>query len=184
VGTIPVPPTITAGQVLTAAQVNQIIAVPSFWANPPQCYAYNSTATTCATSTYTPLPLQSEVFDVVQSGDSPSHDNTTANTRIYFRTAGKYQISGQVNFVVNATGSRQVDVRLNAAGSPAGGTRVNFSSQVALSGVATSVPLPVVPIVAAVGDYIEMFGWQNSGGNLDTLPGSALTFLTARLISS
>jgi hypothetical protein len=184
VGTIPTPPTFTAGAVLTAAQLNSLGTVQSFWASPPQCYAYlNATATTVS-GTWLLVPLQAEMFDVVQSGDSPSHDNTTNNSRIYFRTAGKYEVSGQVGFTVNTNGYRQAEVKINSGGVETGGTQVVQSGQSPTSTIVTAVPIVPVAVSVAAGDYVELFANQNSGGNLDLFAGSGRTFLRTRLISA
>jgi hypothetical protein len=97
-GTIPTIATAVAGTVATAAYMNSVKAASDFWALTPRAYVYQSSVTSVANSaaTWTLLPMQAEVFDIVQSGDSPMHDTTTDPSRIYVRTTGKYEINGQV----------------------------------------------------------------------------------------
>ena len=48
----------------------------------------------------------------------------------------------------------------------------------------TSVPISPIIVPMAAGDYVEIFGFQNSGGNLATTPGQGLTFLSVTLDAS
>ena len=182
-GTIPTIATAVAGTVATAAYMNSIKAANDFWALTPRAYVYQSSVTSVANSaaTWTLLPMQAEVFDIVQSGDSPMHDTTTDPSRVYIRTTGKYEINGQVQIVTNATGYRAVSVRLNAAGSGSGGTLLAQTNVDASSTTVVSVPLPAIEVDLSVGDYIEAFGQQNSGGALNTVVGSGISFLRVKL---
>lgn len=181
-GTIPTISTFTAGAVLTAAQLNGIKSAIDFWALTPRCYAYATGTITLTTATYTVVPLGAEVFDIVQSGDSPSHDNTTNNSRIYARTSGKYQISGQVTYAANATGARYIVIKKNAAGAIGSGTDL-YSKATAAASTSTSVDAATIEVDLTAGDYIEMFGYQSSGGNLNvnTSSGAADSFLRMAL---
>lgn len=184
-GTVPTPPTFVAGAVLTAAQLNQLGTVLTFVENPPQCSAYHSSASTTTTATWLVVPLQSETYDVVQSGDTPAHDNTTNPSRIYFRTAGKYEIAGQITFAFNSTGTRQAEVKLNAGGVESAGTQLFFTVQGAVgSSVQTAVPIVPFVITVAAGDYIEVFAYQDSGGNLALVASSGRTFLRTKFVAA
>lgn len=184
-GTIPTPPTFVAGENPTAAKLNQQRDAVNFWANPPKCRVYQTTGTTVATgSTYAPIGFDSEVFDNVQSGDQPMHDNTTNPSRIVIRTAGKYEFSGQILWTGNATGSRGLQIRKNAAGNPASGVAL-LTVEVGTAGAAgTSVVMPTLEEDFVAGDYVELFGRQTSGGNLATLPGTGGTYLRVKLSGS
>ena len=184
-GTVPTSPTFTAGAVLTAAQENQQRDVDNFLLNPPQCNAYRSAALSPATATWTAVGLDAEVFDIVQSGDSPGHDNATNNTRIFARTAGKYEVTGQVTFAANATGIRALSINLNAAGNVASGT-VLISAQVNNLGTAsTAVPAGVVQVYPmAAGDYVELFAYQSSGAGLALNTGLANTYLRIKWVGT
>ena len=183
-GTIPTITTFTAGAVLTAAQLNNMKAVSDFWALTPRCYAYQTAAQTLTTAVAAAIVLETEVYDIVQSGDSPSHDLVTNNSRVHVRTTGKYEVSGQVYYATNATGTRSAEIRLNAAGAIGGGTRLSLNQQTAVSGVGTPATAPPIEAALSAGDYVEIFGTQTSGGNLNTAGGSGLTFLRIRLTGS
>lgn len=184
-GTVPSPPTFSPGESAgVAAKLNQLRDSINFWASPPRCYAHQNAVTSIPTSSsYTVIPLQTELYDVVQSGDSPMHDNATNNSRVVFRTPGTYEVSGQLTFASSTGGRRAADVRLNAAGVSGGGTRIGFSTQGPLSGNATSVPIPVFEVTVVAGDYIELFASQDSGGAVNTVASQVDTFLRVRLIA-
>ena len=185
-GTIPTISTFTAGAVLTATQLNTMKAASDFWALTPRAYVYQSSVTSIANSaaSWTLLPMQAEVFDIVQSGDSPMHDTTTDPSRIYIRTTGKYEINGQVQIVLNSAGYRAAQVRLNAAGSGSGGTQVALNVVDASSAALVSLPIPTVEVALTDGDYVELFAQQNSGGALNTIVGAGVTFLRVKLSGS
>ena len=185
-GTIPTITTFTAGAVLTATQMNNMKAVADFWALTPRAYVYQSSVTSVANSaaSWTLLPMQAEVFDIVQSGDSPMHDTTTDPSRIYIRTTGKYEINGQVQIVLNSAGYRAAQVRLNAAGSGSGGTQLALNVVDASSAALVSLPIPTVEVSLTAGDYVEAFAQQNSGGALNTIVGSGVSFLRVKLSGS
>ena len=182
-GTIPTISTFTAGAVLTATQQNNIKAAVDFWAQPPMVYAWNSAGITLANSTSTLVALDSEVYDIVQSGDTASHDNTTNNSRLFIRTSAKYRIYAQVQFATNATGNRVITVRKNSGGSIAGGTLLYTVTQGAVTGTSTSVTIASPPTPLVNTDYIEMFASQSSGGALNA-GGDVTTYLAFELAAS
>ena len=190
-GTIPVAPTFTAGEKLTSAKMNLMSAVQAFWSSPPRCSAYAATATSVANSGTTPtvIALDAELYDVANNynggSDAAAHDNVTNNSRVYIRTTGKYEISGQVAFSNNATGIRSAYVYSNAAGNPASGTQLFATTQGAVSGgFNTGLPIPTFEVPLVAGDYIELFGLQTSGGPLNTSTGQGATFLRVKLAAA
>lgn len=182
-GTIPAWPDFTAGELVTAAKLDEIKAAGDFWALPPQCFAYRSGALTISTSNvWQIVPFDAEIFDIVQSGDSPMHDNSTNSARIYIRTSGKYEISGACEFFANATGARTAKINLNSGGSESGGTMLVTQTQgSAGAGIITSVSVPTVTVPLDAGDYVEMFVRQISGGSLGVTPGRAQTWMQVKL---
>ena len=100
------------------------------------------------------------------------------------RTSGKYEINGQLQIALNATGYRSVQVRLNAAGSGTGGTQLAVNTVDASSAALVSLPIPTVEYDLTAGDYVEMFVQQNSGGSLNTVTGAGITFLRIKLVGS
>lgn len=180
-GTVPVRPTFVAGAVLTAAQLNAFGDVLDFMLESPRALGYQTTATTLTTSgTVYPIAFDAELFDVVQSGDGLM----VQGSRIYARTAGKYRIGGQIAYTSNATGIRALNIRLNAAGNPASGTLI-YSMQVQALTSGTSVVAGEPTLYPmAVGDYVELFGQQTSGGSLTTSVGVNNTFMWMEWVAS
>lgn len=178
-GTIPTYSSYTTLEYLSSTKLNADRDAGNFWAKTPRCYAYQSTAQTLTTGVWTAINLQSENYDIVQSGDTAAHDNTTNNSRIYIRTTGIYELSGQVQFVANATAYRMARICLNGPS-----TILNEQHQGAAPTVSTSVGLIPIEVSLTAGDYVELYGYQASGGNLDTIVGSPYTFLRIRLTAS
>ncbi|MGG5257449.1 hypothetical protein [Phycicoccus avicenniae] len=183
-GTIPTFPTFADGEIPNAAKLNQMKTASDFWALTPRCSVFPSAPQTLSHTVWGLIGFNSEVYDIVQSGDTPSHDTATNNSRLIVRTAGKYEIAAQVQFATSGTGQRDAQIRLNAGGSSSSGTLITLNQQSAVGSGSTSVAITPVEIALAAGDYIEIFARQNSGGALDTVPGSGITFLRFKLTGS
>ncbi|MFQ6170362.1 hypothetical protein ACK8HX_02045 [Oryzobacter sp. R7] len=186
-GTIPTYPAFVAGSVLTAAQLNLARDVDTFWALTPRCSVYQAVATSvvhsAAVTTGTVIAFDTELFDIVQSGDTEMHSTSSNTSRLVIRTPGKYEIAGQVQFVTNATGIRVAQIALNAAGVYGAGTLLVQNSQGALSTGSTSCATGVVEAQLVAGDYLELFGAQSSGAALNTSIGRANTWLRCKLVA-
>lgn len=181
-GTVTIPSAIGGGPA-TSAQYNALQSAISFLLTPPQTMVYPSGSQNLANNAWTLLSFDSEVYDIVQPGDAPAHDIAVGSSRIYFRTAGKYEISGGAGFSpTSGTGYRYLSLRMNAAGSIAGGTQLSSDSKAASPTGATSIlHTPPKSYPFAVGDYIEILGQQNSGGTLAVVGGRD-TFLRVRFV--
>lgn len=109
------------------------------------------------------LTFDSERVDV-----GAMHDTSTNTGRITVPTGGGgfYAIGGQIEFASNATGRRGIQIRLN-------GTTVIARQEEANLG-ANDHPLTIATVYQlAAGDYLELMGYQNSGGNLNMQATSA-----------
>jgi len=113
-----------------------------------------------ANNTATAVALANETYDT-----DTIHDNSTNNSRLTSKTAGKYIITGYAAFDVNGTGIRAAEIRLNgttrltqATGTTAGSPTVSHS-------VATLYSL-------AVNDYVELVVTQTSGDALNLSEGN------------
>lgn len=103
------------------------------------------------------LAFNTERFDT-----DTIHDTVTNNSRLTCKTAGKYLVTGNVSFAANATGIRQLQIKLNGA------TTVGAVGWSASS--AGTTDLVVVTLYdMAVNDYVELIAAQNSGGALNVL---------------
>lgn len=129
-----------------------------FLMNKPCFFGYQNTAQGLATGTWTSLNI-----DVGVDDNWAGHSNVTNNSRYTCQIAGTYWVSGCYAAVASASGFRAVRIAKN--GSPVLGSGVyspnNGSSDVGLATPRCSVTL-------AVNDYVEVQGWQSTGGSLNT----------------
>lgn len=108
-------------------------------------------------ATFTAITWDSEYFD------TDAFHSTSSNTSRFTIPSGKagyYEIIGRLDYAANATGSRRIAIYKNGTliqGSvfvvPAGGFEITAQINSVLN--------------LAVADYIEIYGFQNSGGALD-----------------
>jgi hypothetical protein len=159
--TYPTYPTYTAAKRATATDANNFANGIKLGWSPPQCMAYRTTVGSVNSATTTLIALTAEDYD-----NDGMHDVAVNTSRIIAQTAGHYQIDACISWAANTTGYRGIIVRLNAAGSAAGGTLLqsNYYPTPGSSQAATS--WASLPYRFNSGDYVEMFGVQNSGGAL------------------
>lgn len=122
------------------------------------CQAKLSAAQSIANGTVTVLNFDAENWDT-----DGMHDNSTNNSRITAKTAGKYAVMMNAVFAGNDTGGRQILLRLN-------GTTALGSVLMANNGLGEDQNMYLFATDLAVNDYLEMQVWQNSGGNLNVGP--------------
>jgi hypothetical protein len=134
----------------------------------------NSAVQTLSNSTNTAITFDTETFDT-----NAYHSTVTNTSRITIPVgyAGYYRITGAVAYASNATGLRSAKVYKN-------GTSIFHYS---VTAVATGNPASTaVSFIAnlAEGDYLELYAFQNSGGNLDTVNASAgqMTYFQAERV--
>lgn len=112
---------------------------------------------------YNTVPWQSSGID-----NWGGHSNSTNNTRYTVQVAGIYQLSGAVTWQANATGVRAAEFMKN--GSALGGTNLYMPAS---SSNFFTVSLPAYIVACAVGDYLEIGGYQSSGSALATVTGGS-----------
>ena len=122
-----------------------------------------TTATSLTAAVATSVAFATEDYD-----DDNMHDTVTNNTRLTARRAGRYEINGAVAFTFNATGRRAVQYGLN--GLPINGSQTLIQAVTTGSGV-TQVTGRQLYVTLAIGDYVELMGFQDSGGALLTAVG-------------
>jgi hypothetical protein len=152
-------PTFTAGQRLLASSLQQIITWATFKDNEPLLRISQTTTQTLTTGVWTSITMDASVTD-----PTAMHSTVTNNSRATAVTAGWYWAAGGVAFAANATGTRGARFAVN-------GTVVQGSAQFGPPTAAGSLAIAAVsmPLFLNVGDYVEIQGVQNSGGNLATL---------------
>lgn len=120
--------------------------------------AVRSSALSVVTSTWTSVPFASASWDNHPAGLSAQWDIANP-TRLTCRLAGLYYIHGAAVFALHATGQRLIKLLKN-------GTEFYQDFRMPMAVFGTPIILSTL-LYLAVGDYIEMQAWQNSGGNLD-----------------
>jgi hypothetical protein len=126
--------------------------------------AYPSAAQTIANATFTTINFNTEDFDT-----NSFHDNSTNNSRMTIPSGlgGKYRITAYIRFNPNATGRRLISILKNGNGI--------VSCESAANAVAFLSCFAEGIITASATDYFTITAYQESGGNLDTVPGSDST---------
>lgn len=144
----------------SAADMNELSQVP-------RCRLFNSAAISIPTAVATALTFNTEVFDAAAPNNM--HDTATNTSRITVPTggAGWYNITGSLEFAANATGYREIRVRLN------GVTNIAIHNAMAVT-VATITHRMSINVQYAlnVGDYVELMALQTSGGALNVATNS------------
>lgn len=128
---------------------------------------YNTVNITPTHNSWTVLTFNAERFDT-----DTIHSTASNTSRLTATTAGVYVITAQAQFAANGTGTRALAVKLNANGSSASGSWLAFESRPAHASDPIHIELTTQYQLAA-GDYVEVFAWQNSGGNLAVQTSSA-----------
>lgn len=130
----------------------------SFVLNPPSFVGYQATTQSFGANAWNSLTLDAETYD-----NYNGHSNSVNNSRYTCQVPGWYTCQGVYTPSGNASGFRAV--RLTKNGNPVLGS-AKYSEQPDGSGM--GIITPTKDIQLAVGDYVEVQGWQNSGGSLPT----------------
>lgn len=124
----------------------------------PAVRAYNNASISISNNVTTVLTFNSERWDT-----NAMHSTSSNTSRLTCVTAGKYVATVCVSFAANATGIRDVLIRLNAT---------TDIAQILLPNAGGTFPT-IIEVTAtvdmAVNDYLEAYVYQNSGGNLNVL---------------
>lgn len=174
------PRTWTAAETVTAALMNTHIRDNLAFLYTQEFGSYTASSTAnVTTGTFTLVAWDGEV----EESSGLTHDNSTNNSRILVTLAGLYEVNISLGWTANATGMRGVVLRKNSAGSNSGGTQLKMNYNPATTAqFSTSTLTWTVRLSAS--DYIEVFRYQSSGGNLaptaiDSRPG----VMTVRRVS-
>jgi hypothetical protein len=157
------------GGIATTSEANTYIRDPiQFLLAPPIAELRQTSAQSLTTSTWTSITFGAEDADTDVDGVG-GHDNVTNNSRFTARYAGWYEVAGGVAFAFHATGVRATRLAVN--GSVLTGTQVLLQA-VTSGSLYTAVPVRKKLVYLNVGDYVEVQGFQSSGGALNTEIGS------------
>jgi len=109
------------------------------------------------TGTNTAITFDEEIYDIPDGHDS------TNTSRFYATYAGWYQITGATGWQANTTNRRGGRWAVN-------GVAINGSGcYLPANPVGTcEVPIRLHYVYLNIGDYVELYGYQDSGGSLNT----------------
>jgi len=163
--TVPVMATEVPGNFNTAALNNaNVKALGDFLTNPPRFKGYATTTQSVGSTTnVTAINLDSELYD-----SDGGHSTVTSTSRYVVQVAGTYDITGCLAWPSTSGGNRGAGLNINGA-SPNG----SISQLAGFVGNSWSVTVSTT-VQCAVGDYIELVGWQTSGGAIATAVTPAL----------
>jgi hypothetical protein len=150
--------------VLDSSELNTYVRDPiRFLLNKPICELKQIVSQSPITSTWTSITFTSEVVDTDVDGVG-GHDTSSNTSRFTARYAGWYWLGGGVGFAPNVTGQRAVRWAVN-------GTALDGASVFTAAGGALGEALPARGKLTylSVGDYVELQGWQSTGGALATV---------------
>lgn len=136
---------VTAGQISSTSQFG--------------CSAFPSAPQSINNTTVTVIALDTESFD-----RGPCHDNAVNNSRVTIPTggAGIWLFLGQIGFAASAVGVRKAVIRGSGA--------VDIAQAIEPGPNGADVTVLGVSTIASVNaaDYVELTGYQSSGGALNT----------------
>lgn len=163
--TVPVPWTMGANGVIPSTSYNTGARDPlTFLLNPPLAILRQSVAQTFTSGSWAAVTFDVEDLDTVNGHSTSS--NTDRYTAVY---AGWYHVDAYVAFASNGSGARGARLGIN------GSTTLSVGRATFLAAVVTDrAAIPVSGTVfLSVGDYVNVAGFQSSGGNLNSEVGVA-----------
>jgi hypothetical protein len=147
----------------------------------PQARVYLTSATNhTSTGNWQKVPLDTSTFDL--GADAAHFDNT--NDRLLIHRSGLYLVQGSIIFAANGTGIRSLQLAPNGS-TPSTGTGTIDTDAIAGSAAAGATLRGSTIWRFNAGDYVELYGFQSSGGNLAYSVGSPrLTWLSIAWLSN
>jgi len=160
--------TFTAGQVLTAAQMNDLGENSNNFRVPPMCRVKQTSGTSISDASNTILAFDAEDFDT-----DGMHDNATNNSRITINTAGVYLVIASVRYTAGVSDDTRISILKNGGnvGIDERGPNNTRSGQQVMG-----------YYDLAVSDYLEAQVYQNNSANTARTTDTPYTFLSAAWI--
>lgn len=158
--TVPVTRTWVAGEVVTAAYMNNNITAVLGWLLAPAIVQARQLVAVSVANAGTGTLQTFTGEDVDSTGMHSTSVNTSRLTAVY---PGWHMGFASISYAANATGRRGGVWNVN-------GTGLNGANTFVPAGVASQVVIPMRSILTFlnVGDYLEVKGYQDSGGALST----------------
>lgn len=155
---VPTPATIYTG-VSDSSEFNAGVRdVLLFLIGKPIAGLRQTAAQSIPNTTFTPVTFGAEDID-----SANGHDNVTNNSRYTAVYAGWHLVAGGCGFVANVTGRRILAWYVN--GSAVNGGQLSYPATAAND---ADYPARTMLVFLAIGDYVELNVYQESGGALNT----------------
>jgi hypothetical protein len=179
-GTVPTPYDAVALHKLSAAELDAGIKACLDWLQDgyPRVHAWDGAGVTLVNGTSTLLTLNSETYDT-----DNMHDTATFNSRIVCNTAGLFEFDWLISVPAVAYTNLDLNIRLNAAGSSAGGSSLRTQPYSDGTRGVTTIAFRFCRFMNS-GDYVEAFVNQSSGANRVTSATSLGTRCQARWLAT
>jgi hypothetical protein len=130
-------------------------------------YQANATNTSVPSATFTKITLDAEEFDTA---------NCFASSRFTPNVAGYYQINGNIQ-INNSSTSYNGIVSIFKNGS-----RYKDGNYAPLTSFSSFLSVSCLVYLNGSTDYVELYGYQNSGGTLTSNGGQTYSYLTGSLV--
>jgi len=169
------PARIAVGANDTVLTADSTTATGLKWATPASGATFSGVVLSkSANQTISTSSATAVTFDTESIDSNGYHDNVTNNSRITIPSgkAGKYWVSTQLSYAPNTTGYRSINIRKN-------GTVTGGMYTAPIGGASWNSIISFVQVIdCAVGDYLEIFTVQTSGGNLNLTGDNDSTLIT------
>lgn len=164
--TMPTLPTFAANATLTSGQMTQLTTWMNFWANPPMFKMYQTVAQSIPTGAFTQITMDTSAWDTDSGRAAASPWSYTIPTGF----SGRWTFRWKVGFAVSSTGVRMSALYQNGSAVTGG---QNDEQSVSTASRTTDLAASGITISVAAGDVMTVWGFQDSGGALNTDVGSA-----------
>ena len=164
--------TVSAPAVAGTRTLTLPAATGTVMVNGPAFSATRTADQTFSNSTFTKLQANTETFDT-----NSNYDPTT-NYRFTPTVEGYYQINGNISFGGSTSGYCQIGIYKNGAAYVYGSGIPNNNS------VGGQVFVASVVYLNGSTDYVELYGWQNSGGSLGLLTSTGRNTFSGCMVRS
>lgn len=138
------------------------------------CQVTRSTVLKVAHNSYTAVPFDVDNYDLGRPNAVEMHNPAANNDRLYARRDGVYLIAAQAVWANNASGVRVIYLARN-------GANIAADRQLALSGYETPQNIVTMRYLNA-GDYVSLYVFQNSGGDLNLQQAAYTPVLSVALV--
>lgn len=173
---VPIPRTFSVVEVETGAYLNSLRDALNFLLNPPLAVIYQASVQSIPNNAFTAL-----TFDTTTTDSYGGHSNSTNPSRYTAQVAGWYELDGGFSLAANGTGVRDGQWYRNGSAISTPGAGVVTGGSAAYT---ATEPMPGMPTFLNVGDYVELYVFQNSTAALNSNVTTYNSYMTVRWVHS